>query len=213
MLSAGGALQWFRNIFASFAYKDNNNKNAQKLSYEKLISYAAKAPIGCEGLFFLPYLTGERTPYADPYARACFVGMTNRTDRNAIIRAVLEGITFGMKTQVDIIRSIGVHVEHIRLSGGGAKSKFWRQMQADMYDAPVFTVNATEGSALGAAILALVGLNVYDSASSACRAIIKTRNKISPIADNVKIYRQNHKIYDKLYYDLKRDFLLLVKSS
>ncbi len=199
MLSAGGALQWA---------KDTLYPN---MSYDELISSANKAPIGCEGLFFLPYLTGERTPHADPYARACFIGLASRTDRNSIIRAVIEGVTFGMKTQVDIIRELGIKIKQIRLSGGGAKNKFWRQMQADMYNAPVLTVNTTEGSAFGAAILAVVGIGEYDSVAQACLKMIKTRNLMNSIPENVKIYQQNHKIYDKLYYDLKCDFSELAK--
>lgn len=205
MLAAGGSLQWFRNQFGQVEIAQAaRKKNVDP--YDLLIAQAEKAPPAVEGLFFLPYLTGERTPHADPYARACFVGITARTDRAAMIRAVLEGITFGMKDQVQIMRQMGVRVAQVRPSGGGARSAFWRQLQADMYDAKIVTVNVTEGSALGAAILAAVGTGAYKSVARACRQIVKPLEVLKPSRKRVQLYNRHHKLFGELYRQLKPSF-------
>ncbi len=204
MLAAGGSFQWFRDQLCRKEIAE-----ARKLGldpYQLLIERAAKAPAGCEGLFFLPYLTGERCPYPDADARACFVGITSRSDHSAMARSVLEGVTHGMTDQILILREMGVAIREVRASGGGANSRFWRQLQADMYNAPVVRVNVTQGAAFGAAILAAVGTGQFKSVPQACEKVIKRVDSVKPGAKNVKLYRIHHKMYQKLYLDLKEDF-------
>ncbi len=207
MLSAGGALQWFRNQLGKYEVQEAKLKKID--AYELLTRQAEKAEPGCDGLFFLPYLTGERTPHADPFARGCFIGITARTSRADIIRSVLEGITFGMKDQIEIMRSLGISIREVRSAGGGAKSKFWRKLQSDMYNARVVTTNLSEGAALGAAILSAVGAGQYKSVPEACSKIIKTKISGTPDKAMVQFYNDRHIIYQRLYRDLKGEFSIL----
>jgi xylulokinase len=151
MLAAGGSLQWFRNTLG----QDEMAKAKKKVDpYDLLIAEAQRAPLGSEGLFFLPYLTGERCPHPDPTARGGWIGLTARSTRDHMIRALLEGITFGMRDALEIMRSMNIAVSEVRASGGGARSEFWRQLQADIYNAPLVLTNASEGPAYGVALLA-----------------------------------------------------------
>ncbi len=209
MLAAGGSFQWFRNHLGRQEIAEAKRRKVDP--YQLLIEQAEKAHPGCEGLFFLPYLTGERCPYPDPAARACFIGMTARTDRAAVIRSVLEGITHGMSDQVRIMRQMGVKITQVRASGGGANSRFWRQLQADMYNAPVVTVNVAEGSALGAAILAAVGTGQFKSVPQACGKIMKVVDGLKPNSKLVKVYESHHKEFQRLYIALKDEFQRLGK--
>jgi xylulokinase len=208
-LSAGGSFQWFRNHFG--AQEMAEAKKLKKDPYELLIDQAKKAPAGSEGLFFLPYLTGERTPHADPFARGCFIGITARTTRNEMIRSVIEGITFALRDQIQIMRSLDVKINQVRSSGGGARSGFWRKLQADMYNAPVVTINTSEGAALGVAILAAVGTGEFSSVPQACQSIIRTVSKVKPEKSLVKLYSDHHAVFQKLYADLKHEFPILAK--
>src|SRR5690606_1881343 len=128
---------------------------------------------GCEGLVFLPYLTGERCPYPVPDARGAWIGLTVRHDRASLVRAVLEGITFGMRDQIEIMRASGLDIREVRAGGGGAASPWWRQLQADIYDATVTTINTQEGAAYGVALLAGVGTGVFKTVPEACEAGIR----------------------------------------
>ncbi len=166
MLSAGGSFQWLRNQLCEPERAQAERQGVDP--YEIMTAEAAQAPAGCEGLTFLPYLTGERTPHANPNARGAWIGITPRHDRNALVRSVMEGITYGMRDSVEIMRGMGVEIGEIRLSGGGAKSEFWRQMQADVYGQGACTINAEEGPAYGAALLAVVGAGVWGSVEEAC---------------------------------------------
>ncbi|MHC4443189.1 MAG: xylulokinase [Planctomycetota bacterium] len=210
MLSAGGSFQWLRNtLFAaevSAAYKAKNDPGQL---YPRMIAEAAKAPGGCEGLVFLPYLTGERCPYPDPEARGSWVGLTVRHNRSHMIRSVLEGITFGMRDQIEIMRGRGVKISEVRASGGGAQSLFWRQLQADMYKAKVVTINTQEGGALGVALLAGVGTGVYSSVPEACGAAIKITETLRPERSAVKVYDGLYPTYQSLYQSLRGDFAAL----
>ena len=147
MLSAGGSFQWFRNTLGGAEVAAARRARADP--YELLVADAATAPAGCEGLLFLPYLTGERCPHPDPLARGGWVGLTARTTRAMMVRSVLEGVTFGMRDALEILRGMGIPAAEVRASGGGARSGFWRQLQADVYDAPVVLTNAAEGPAYG----------------------------------------------------------------
>src|SRR5690606_37271460 len=137
----------------------------------------AQAPPGCEGLYFLPYLTGERTPHADPCARGAWIGLTPRHSQPHLVRSVLEGATFAMKDSLELIKGLGVPIRQIRVSGGGARSEFWRQLQADIYGQDVVTINAEEGPAYGVALLAAVGTGYFTNVEEACSATISVVSK------------------------------------
>ncbi|GMV96827.1 MAG: xylulokinase [Phycisphaerae bacterium] len=207
MLSAGGSLQWLRNALLAeqVAAARKAGKDAGRL-YPAMIAEAATAPPGCEGLVFLPYLTGERCPYADPDARGAWVGLTVRHGRSHLVRACLEGITFGMRDQIEIMRARGVPVREVRASGGGAASEFWRQMQADMYHAKVVTINTREGGALGVALLAAVGTGEYKSVPEACSAAIRVVQALKPRRSAAAAYDALYPCYRGLYQSLREDF-------
>ena len=194
MLQAGGSLRWFRDNF----YPGE--------SYDVLMKKAEKIPPGSEGLIFLPYLTGERTPHADPYARGVFFGLTLRHTKTHMLRAVLEGVSYGMRDSLEIIKGMRINVNQIRTSGGGAKSKSWRQIQTDINGVKTLTINATEGAAYGAAILAGAGIKVFHSVESACDEIIKVTGETKPIKQNSDIYDEYYRVYRTLYGNLKDNF-------
>ena len=210
VLSAGGSLQWFRNHLA-------DTERAQAASegvdpYEVLCAEAAQADPGCEGLLFLPYLTGERTPHADPNARGALVGLTPRHGRKEVIRSIMEGITYAMKDSLEIIRSMGIAVDEVRLSGGGARSEFWRRMQADVYEHPVCTINADEGPAYGVALLAGVGTGVWGSVEEACGKAILVVSRYEVEPQNSRVYREFYPVYQGLYRSLKGDFAAITEK-
>jgi len=204
MLSAGGSFQWFRNNLAQAEVAWAKNHRADP--YEKLIAIAQTAPPGCEGLFFLPYLTGERCPHPDPNARGAWIGITSRTTRAMLIRSLLEGVTFGMRDALTIMQNMGIHPTEIRASGGGARSEFWRQLQADIYSTPVVVTNAAEGPAYGAALLAGVGSGVWSTVNQACRAAIRPVDRIKPDKKSARRYDRSYATYVQLYPDLKSRF-------
>jgi xylulokinase len=206
MLSAGGSLQWLRNTL--YATQVKKMRDPGEL-YARMIDMAADVPAGAEDLFFLPYLTGERCPHADPNARAAFIGLTPRHGVPEMIRAVIEGITFGMREQTTIFRAMGIAIEQVRASGGGARSAFWRQMQADMYHSPVVTINVSEGAALGAAILAAVGVGDYASVPEATKAIIRVKEKHHPHGKAADTYDRQYAKYAQLYPALRATFAAL----
>lgn len=204
MLSAAGSLQWFKNELGHIEIEEAKKRNADP--YDLLTRKASKAPPGSEGLYFLPYLTGERCPYPDPDARGAFIGLTSRTERGAVIRSVLEGVTYGMKDQLVIFEEMGVKVTKVRLSGGGAKSGFWRQLQADIYGKQVALINADEGPAYGAALLAGVGIKNWPSVPAACKAAIRDVQVIKPERKTANTYAKHHPQYQSLYAALKNEF-------
>ncbi len=204
MLSAGGSLQWYRD-----AYCQPEKVVAGALGhdpYDLICAEAARAPVGSEGLIFLPYLTGERAPYADPNARGVLFGITRRTDRSHVARAVLEGVAYGMADSFQIMAEMNLPITQARASGGGAKSRFWRDMQADITGYPHVTINVDEGPALGVALLAGVGTGVYGSVEEACRSIIQIKDSLDVCVVNHAAYKRFHKIYQNLYAHLKQDF-------
>jgi xylulokinase len=204
MLSAGGSFQWFRNQLAS--EEVSAAKKLKKDPYELLITEAQTAKPGCEGLFFLPYLTGERCPHPDPNARGGWVGMTARTKRVDLIRSLLEGVTYGMRDALEIMKAMNIPVSEVRTSGGGARSAFWRQLQADIYKQPVVLTNAGEGPAYGVAILAGVGTGVWKSVAEACKSGTKEVEKVKPQPKASALYDRNYAVYRKIYFDLKDRF-------
>lgn len=194
VLSAGGSLRWYRDTFAPAE------------SYDTIVQGAAAAPPGGEGLFFLPYLTGERTPYPDPDARGVFFGATLRTQKEWFARAVLEGISFGLKDSFTLLDAIGVPVREVRASGGGAKSAFWLQLLANIIGHTHVVLRADEGPAFGAALLAGVGTGAYASVEEACAAAIHTEKQVAPDANATKEYARYYEMYLSLYPALKTAF-------
>lgn len=207
MLSAGGSLQHVRNMLMPDAVEAlrKAGKDPGEL-YPLLLEVAKGAGAGCEGLFFLPYLTGERCPYADPTARGGWVGLTVRHGRAHLLRSVVEGVTFGMRDQVELLRKLGVQIKQIRAGGGGARSEWWRQMQADMFDAPVVTINTQEGAAYGAALLAATSAGAFSSVEEACATAIQITSTVKPRKTAAATYDQMYPEFQALYQALKDEF-------
>lgn len=196
MLSAAGSLQWYRDTLAP------------ETRFDELVAEATEAPTGSAGLLFLPYLTGERTPYPDPLARGAWVGLTVRHRRAHLTRAVLEGVAFGLKDSFALLQGAGLGaIEQVRVSGGGAKSQLWRQILADVLNVELVTVNTTEGAAYGAALLAGVGAGVWPDVDTACAQTIKTENAVAPNAEDVSRYESLYPHYRNLYATLRPAFV------
>jgi xylulokinase len=205
VLSAGGSFQWYRNQLAEVQIEAAKSLGIDP--YELLNDMAALAGPGAEGLFFLPYLTGERAPYYDSDAKGAWVGLTVRHGRPHLIRSILEGASYAMRDSLELIREMGVNIAQIRVSGGGARSSFWRQIQADIYGVDVHTVNATEGPAFGVALLAMVGAGAFSTVPEACDATIRLvdHTKVEP---QVKAFHdRGYRIYKKLYQDLRETYV------
>jgi xylulokinase len=198
--AAGLSLRWFRDRWFS-----DEAKHAVD-SYDQLISEAAKVSPGADGLLWAPYLMGERTPYLDPNARAALVGLTASHTRGHMVRAILEGVAFSLQDTFTIFREMGVPVKSIRLGGGGARSQLWRQIQADVYGQEVERVEAEEGAAYGAAILAGVGAKLWPSVDVACDTVIKVRDRIAPNLMGAATMAANYTRYRKVYPALKAIF-------
>ncbi|MEG2164919.1 MAG: FGGY-family carbohydrate kinase, partial [Ruthenibacterium sp.] len=174
--------------------------------YDYMTNLAAQAAVGSEGLVFLPYLNGDKTPNNDENARAVWFGLSQRHGIHEMCRSVMEGVTFSLRDTIEIFRESGLEVTEVRASGGGAKSALWRQMQADIYNANVITMNMEEGPAAGAAILAAVAAGTFKTIEEGCNAILKITSVTEPIAENVKKYNEYYKTYKSLYASLKDDF-------
>lgn len=186
MLSAAASLKWW----IEDVEKTNN--------YSKLLLEAEEAKFD-KNLHFLPYLMGERTPHNNPFARGSLTGLNIQHKRGDITRGILEGITFGLKDILEIIKDINIDVKSVRVSGGGAKSEFWQQMIANIFEVNVDIVNSTEGPAYGAAILAMVGDGIYKDVNTACSTLIKVINSKVPNKTLEKKYREKYEIFKKLY--------------
>jgi xylulokinase len=195
MLSAAGSLQWYRDALAP------------NMAFNDLLKEAESVPAGSEGLQFLPYLSGERTPYADPLARGAFVGLTLRHGRAHMTRAVLEGVSFGLKDSFQLIQNAGLGaVTQVRASGGGTKGALWRQILASVLEAELVTVNTTEGAAYGAALLAGVGAGQWADVASACKACVTVGQSTRPDGSQIEAYREAYLVYRALYPALKPSF-------
>ncbi|MGE3410244.1 MAG: xylulokinase [Pirellulales bacterium] len=203
-LSAGGCMHWFRDQLCQAEVAQE--KKTKVDTYHLLDAEAAQVPSGSEGLFFLPYLSGERTPHADPDARGCFIGLTLAHTRGHLTRAIMEGVTYSMRDSLEIIRGLGVPVRQIRASGGGSKSPLWRQIQADVFGEKVVTVNSQEGAAFGVALLAAVGAGTYKNVVEACTATIKPISQTAAKASAKRQHDAAFPIYQQLYQSLKKDF-------
>ena len=204
MLSAAGSLQWYRDALYP------------NVSFEELVDEAAQVPAGSDGLLFLPYLCGERTPHPDPFARGTWVGLTNRHKRAHLTRAVLEGVAFGLKDIFSLMQDVGMReIDQVRVSGGGAKSKLWRQIVAEVLDSELVTVNTTEGAAYGAALLAGVGAGVWADVDTACAQTIQVNERVTPEGKNTARYAEMYRQYQSLYPTLRPVFhsLSAIESS
>jgi xylulokinase len=194
MLSAAGSLRWFRDTFTP------------ERSFDDLVAGAAEVEAGSDGLFFLPYLTGERTPHPDPQARGAFVGLTVRHDLRHLTRAVLEGVSFGLRDGLDLMEGAGLPMPtEIRASGGGTRSALWRQILADVLRAEISTVATEEGAAYGAALLAATGSGWFKTVEEACREAVSIHPSASPSNDVAK-YQEAHEVYRDLYPALSPSF-------
>ncbi len=207
VLAAGGSLQWYRNQLGE-VYQARAAKQAVE-AYDLITADAQKAPIGSHGLVFLPYLNGERTPHGDPHARGCWIGLSNMHGRPELARSIMEGITMAMRDSLEIIREMKVPVKSIIATGGGARSNFWRQMQADIYGQPVSTINASEGPAYGAALLAGVGTGVWSTVPEASDAVVEVNQTVRPRAASKGRYNRLYDVYVGLYPALKENFAAL----
>ena len=194
MLSAAGSLRWHRDTFAP------------RTDFDNLLEPGADIPPGSDGLFFLPYLTGERTPHPDPLARGAFIGLTVRHSFPHLTRAVLEGVTFGLRDSFELMKSAGLeNISQVRVTGGGAHSSLWRQILADVLGTEIVTVNTEEGAAYGAALLAAAGSGVFRSVESACDETIQITGSTSPGEDR-EIYERHYPLYRNLYPALRPTF-------
>ncbi len=190
-LSAGLSLKWFRANFG------------EGKSFDELTDEAAKIPAGADGAIWLPYLMGERTPHLDPFARAAFVGLTASHTRAHLTRAVLEGVAFSLRDSIEIFKESGAEISSVRLGGGGARSKLWRQIQSDVYGKTVEIIEADEGAAFGAAILAGVGFGHWKSVDEACEKTIRVAEKIEPNQEAFEKLNRNYEAYKLLYSALR----------
>jgi xylulokinase len=194
MLSAAGSLRWYRDNLAT------------TMDYDELLKLAADIPAGSEGLIFLPYLTGERTPHPDPLARGAFVGLTIRHSQAHLARAVLEGVAFGLRDNFELMKSAGLaDITQVRASGGGVKSLLWQQILADVLQVEIVTINTAEGAAYGAAMLAAVGAGDFSSVDSACEQLIHTTGRRVP-GSSIAIYDACYTQFRHLYPALKDTF-------
>ncbi len=191
MLSAAGSLRWLHDELAPNA------------SYDELSDRAGSVPPGAQGLLFTPYLTGERHPHPDPLARGAFAGLTVRHRLPHLIRAVMEGVSFGMRDNLELLRAQGTRPKSAAVSGGAANSQVWRQLLADIVNLPLYTVNSTEGAALGAAILGAVGVGTWSSVPAACEALIHKVDEIAPQPTSVEVYERLYPIYRSVYPALR----------
>lgn len=210
-LSGGGSLQWFRNQLCQAEIAAAAKTKVDP--YTILTAEAAPLPAGSEGLFFLPYLSGERTPHADPDARAAFIGLTLKHTRGHMVRSVMEGVAFAMRDSLAIIRELDVPVKQIRPSGGGSKSPLWRQIQADMFGQKVVSLNAEEGPAYGVALLAAVGDGAYKNIEEACDATIHVVKETPHVKAAAAYYDRAFPEYQQLYRSLKGDFKTIAGLS
>jgi xylulokinase len=192
---AGLSMRWFRDQF--LGGKGDGDP------YDRMTAEAANSPPGANGLLWAPYLMGERTPHLDPQARAALVGLTASHTRAHVIRAIMEGVAFSLRDSFEIFNEMQVPVETIRLGGGGARSRLWRQIQADVYGRAVVTVEAEEGAAYGVALLAGVGAGAWNSVDAACEAVVRIRDQVEPDEQSKELLARQYKSYQKLYPALR----------
>jgi xylulokinase len=198
--AAGLSLRWFRDRFTNAAGGNGADP------YDQLTAEAASVPAGSDGLLWAPYLMGERTPHLDPNARGALVGLTASHTRGHVVRAILEGVAFSLKDTFTILNEMQIPVKSIRLGGGGARSSLWRQIQADVYGQAVEIVEAEEGAAYGAAILAGVGGKMWTSVDEACNSLVRVRDRVLPNPASVAVMHESYERYRRMYAGMKLIF-------
>jgi len=191
MLSAGGSLRWLRDVFGP------------RGGYDELTAAAEEWPAGTEGLTFLPYLSGERTPHADPHARAAYAGLTLRHHRGALVRAVLEGVAYGLRDSLELLRELGVDPRDGRVSGGGARSDLWLRILASVLRLPIRRTAADEGSAFGAALLGGVAAGVFRDVHEAVATCVRLLEPVDPDPQWVDAYEHGYRRFQLLYPALR----------
>ncbi|MDQ4018864.1 MAG: FGGY-family carbohydrate kinase, partial [Actinomycetota bacterium] len=191
MLSAAGSLQWLRDALAPGD------------SFAALVAEAERWPPGAEGVVFLPYLAGERSPHVDPGARGAFVGLSLRHDRGALVRAVLEGVAYGLRDSLELLRSLGVEPSSARVSGGGARSDLWLRIVASVLGIPLERTAAEEGAAYGAALLAGVGSGVFADVHEAVAATVRVTETVEPDPEWTRVYAKTYERFRALYPALR----------
>ena len=206
---AGLSLKWFRDNFCIEEMRTADLMDTDP--YILMDKEAENIPAGSEGVIYLPYLMGERTPHLDPNAKAVFFGISAAHTKAHMVRAVLEGVVYSLRDCIEIIRGMGINAAQVRASGGGGKSPLWRQMQADMFKTEICTINSSEGPALGVAILAGVASGVYSDVVSACDDIIRVKHTQLPDEKSMMVYDKYYKIYQNLYSHLEKDYKDLAK--
>jgi xylulokinase len=194
--AAGLSLRWFRDTFGVMIAGDSD-------AYDLLCEEAATVPAGSAGVLWAPYLMGERTPHLDPHARAALVGLAASHTRAHIIRAILEGVAFSLRDTLEIFAEMTVPVESVRLGGGGARAPLWRQIQADIYGRAVGTLEAEEGAAFGAALLAGVGVGHWPSVDAACDESVRVASQTEPDSRAASLLDRQYAAYRALYPALK----------
>jgi xylulokinase len=198
--AAGFSLRWFRDQFGiASSYAGDFARDA----YDSLMDEAGAVPGGADGLLWAPYLMGERTPHLDPHARGALVGLTATHTRAHVVRAILEGVAFSLRDTLAIFSELKLPIESIRLGGGGARGTVWRQVQADVYGMPVDLVEAEEGPAYGAALLAGVGVGAWPSVESACEAAVRVAKRIEPDKKDSAVMNRQYGAYKKMYPALR----------
>jgi xylulokinase len=191
MLSAAGSLRWLRDVLGP------------RGGYDELTAAAEEWPAGTEGVTFLPYLSGERTPHADPHARAAFAGLTLRHDRGALVRAVLEGVAYGLRDSLELLRELGVDPRDGRVSGGGARSELWLRILASVLRLPIRRTTADEGSAYGAALLGGVAAGVFREVHEAVTTCVRLLDPVDPDPQWVDAYEHGYRRFQLLYPALR----------
>ncbi len=204
---AGLSLRWLRDN--AFMAEHAAARQAGRDVYNHMTDLARESPIGANRLVYLPYLMGERTPHLDPDCRGVFFGLSAMHTRGDLVRAVMEGISYSLKDCFDILDGMGARPESMLLTGGGARSPFWRQMLSDVFGCPATTIQSSEGPALGVAILAGVGAGMYESVQAACAQMITTGERLTPDTESHKAYAAYHGLYQALYPALKDSFQVL----
>jgi xylulokinase len=203
-LSAAGSQKWY---FDTFGPSPKMQKRfPDEKGYKLLDRQAEDAPIGADGLIFLPYMSGERTPHADPFARGVFFGLSYVHNQNHFARSIMEGVAFSQKDCLALMQELGIKSKKIILIGGGAKSKIWRQIISDILETDIVTLVSEEGPAFGAALLAGVGSEIFTSVDDAVLRTVREATHIRPIDKNIKIYNKIYAIFKSLYKDLKDDY-------
>jgi xylulokinase len=204
MVASGASLRWYRDQFGA----DEMHLGARlKLdAYDLLTQQAAQVPVGSEGVIFLPYMMGERSPIWDSHARGVFFGMTLATPKAALIRAILEGVAFGMRHNIEVAQQAGVTVSEVRSVGGGSQSALWNQIKADVLGLPVKLPATSVGAPFGDAILAGLGVGVYKNAAQVIQEAVHIREQYTPNPDHHAAYSAIYPVFRSLYDHLKPDF-------